>query len=344
MVAPVSGPYHKYEEVKGAANQFGYRPVIRTIDHYWLRQAKPYNLPLNNYMVRRDFLGSSDGNPAESSDADPPQTNGRALAYNKAYEKVKAFLGDSSMWAVNLAEQDQSLKMIVTRATQLRRFVSSVRRADFIGAAKELKLAAVPAGVKRRKAFANNFLEYHFGWEPLLNDVYGAVNTFLDPHLPTARPFKARATNGQDWLVPPAPFGVTRRGNDKFHVQIAGALEVTNPNLHLASQLGLINPLSVAWELVPFSFVVDWWGNVGNVLSSYTDFAGVSKKNTYVSDYQVTNSQQVWWYGLSRSYRYVLSQRTTGDFPGPSLAIKPFQGLSPVRGITAISLLLQKMK
>ena len=56
---------------------------------------------------------------------------------------------------------------------------------------------------------------------------------------------------------------------------------ITNPNLLLANRLGLVNPLSVAWELVPFSFVVDWFSGVGNVLDGYTDLLGLSVVDTY---------------------------------------------------------------
>jgi len=30
----------------------------------------------------------------------------------------------------------------------------------------------------------------------------------------------------------------------------------------------MLNPASLAWELMPYSFVIDWWFNVGDVLAS----------------------------------------------------------------------------
>lgn len=49
---------------------------------------------------------------------------------------------------------------------------------------------------------------------------------------------------------------------------------LTNANLAEFSSLGLINPLEIIWELVPYSFVVDWFLPVGNWLSSMTADAG----------------------------------------------------------------------
>lgn len=58
---------------------------------------------------------------------------------------------------------------------------------------------------------------------------------------------------------------------------------VRNPNLHLASQLGLTNPASVAYELVPYSFVLDWVLPLGPFLSSLTDFSGLDISNAYMT-------------------------------------------------------------
>lgn len=41
-----------------------------------------------------------------------------------------------------------------------------------------------------------------------------------------------------------------------------------------AARLGLINPLQVAWELVPYSFVIDWLVPVGNMIEALDATAG----------------------------------------------------------------------
>lgn len=297
-------------------------------------------------MAQLLSLGQSNGQFDEATNALPSQTNAQALAYNKAYAKVVAMLGDSALWSVNLAEQAQALNMIIARAQQVRSFIYHLRRADFISAAKEIRASIIPKGVSKSKSMANNFLEFHFGWSPLLQDIYNSVEIFLDPKLPVVRPFKVRAAASAKGRIPPSsPFGVTWTTDEVIKVQLGGGMFISNPNLHLASQLGLANPLVVAWELVPFSFVADWFGNVGQVLSSYSDFYGVSLSRAYWSSYQVLKSKSRWYYGLESNYLWAQMDRyPVSDFPGPTVTIRPFHGLSPVRGITAISLLLQKMK
>lgn len=40
---------------------------------------------------------------------------------------------------------------------------------------------------------------------------------------------------------------------------------------------GMLNPASLAWELTPYSFVLDWWFNVGDVLSSLDNLLTMDK-------------------------------------------------------------------
>lgn len=44
--------------------------------------------------------------------------------------------------------------------------------------------------------------------------------------------------------------------------------KINNPDLLLPAKVGLTNPLSVAWELIPFSFVVDWFLPIGKYLDA----------------------------------------------------------------------------
>ena len=60
-------------------------------------------------------------------------------------------------------------------------------------------------------------------------------------------------------------------------------IKVSNPNVLLANRLGLLNPISVAWELVPFSFLIDWFVPVGNYLDSFTDFVGLEMSEQYTT-------------------------------------------------------------
>lgn len=48
-----------------------------------------------------------------------------------------------------------------------------------------------------------------------------------------------------------------------------------NPGLRQLNGLGLLNPALLWWELLPYSFVVDWFLPVGDVLTSLTAGIGM---------------------------------------------------------------------
>jgi hypothetical protein len=60
-------------------------------------------------------------------------------------------------------------------------------------------------------------------------------------------------------------------------------VRVSNAFISNLDTAGVINPLSIAWELSPYSFVVDWFIPVGNVLSALSDTIGLELQDGYQS-------------------------------------------------------------
>lgn len=353
MVIPVSGPIVRSREYPGPAIEGGYRPswYYRFSSHY--RQKKPFNLPLPYSLDINEVIRVSAPFPQVARDysfCDPPDLSQLDNVRNRCYSKLVDRLNDSSMWAVNIAEMNQAISSIVTRSVQLSRFTRKLNRFDFLGAAKELKLASFPKGVSKKKALANNWLEFHFGWEPLVQDIGAAIHVLTEST--PKRKIQVSASDRRSYED-----GGPLPSFNKFHhlvdtrCRMQVECTVTNPNLHLATQLGFTNPLAIAWELVPFSFVVDWFTNVGQVLGSMTDFAGVSTSGAFTTLYQVSDKTES-GYGnwdqppyrqpMSAHYRTVYLRRSPG-IPAPVLAIRPWKGFSPIRGATAVALLLQQL-
>ncbi len=132
---------------------------------------------------------------------------------------------------------------------------------------------------------------------------------------------------------------------------ISSRVRVDNPNLFLASRLGLTNPAAVAWELVPYSFVVDWFVNVGDYLNQFSEFHGVTLINPYHTIYTRMKGKGAKWYHPTPDYwrgyeLFCSGNRTVRNLGFPSITLRPKPGwfLSPSRALTAASLVIQRLK
>lgn len=313
------------------------------------KQAKPIDRVLE-YERRKcnatyhGTAGTYKNTGASAIWSDSPNLFGywQAIARNQAYERFKSQALSTSQVGASLAEFKSSRDMIADRATQLLRAAKALRKRDFRTLKNEfgwnsnrVKNANSP------KTFGKLWLEFHFGWEPMVKDIYEAAEVFVQPVKSTwasgsaTSAFNLRSGSSTDYGI--------RKGFARC--KMGGQIAISNPNVALANQLGLLNPAQIAWELVPFSFAVDWFVNVGQMLGSTTDFMGTSMSNTY------TTTVTKWGTTLVHKNTTVPSdncfvdatsvhmQRSLG-IAAPTLRVSPIKTPSLTRALTQISLLV----
>lgn len=336
------GPFGDYKQT-----------VDKNFDHYrvWWRstprgsQRLPYTVLKRSIQGKFSETGPIDRNPTVSYMGYPTSNDVENQLLNACYNKFKEKCQEQANLALNLAERKQAVNMMANRALQLVRFTRALRKLKFRDAATELGLHrdAYPKGVRANsKAFGSNYLEFHFGWSPLVADIGKAVDILLDTPLDRRVRAGARASEYHIRAGNP-PWWSTDYRVREHRVQMIADVRVTNPNALLASQLGFVNPAMIAWELVPFSFVVDWFANVGDVLSSYTDFTGLELIQPMTTAYaSATATMQAYGGNPCDGWYYVMN-RSEG-IRGPTLSFRPFKGFSVRRGLAAISLLLQHLR
>lgn len=347
-------------------------------------QKKPYNLPTNYWRqdvrTTEAWARNTFSNPAgfnalmgENGGYMPGPNPSNLIGYdygvtwavNTAREALVAQLNEEAMLAVNFAERAQTINMMSKRLGQLTRFTRWLRRGNVVRAAQELQVA-VPRTLKnvsrRRvlKKFGDTWLEFHFGWEPLVKDIYNACDLIQKPIAGGQVTVRGRTQQIGASFQNAGGCSDSKKSfrSGSFSGRVRGkagmSFAISNPNLYLANRLGLVNPAAVAWELVPYSFVVDWFVNCSQVIGEFSDFIGVKVENAwygttckaigsyYDAGYIYCDTKQpyaMYFYqkeGLY-SYRYL-------GLPSVKLGIKPFKRLSTVRAATAISLLLQHLK
>jgi hypothetical protein len=325
-----------------------------TIDRLWDVQSPPYVNVLDFSYIGQQTVWAKGYNAFDPDFTYYPGPlrfdgeNRTEYAMNKAIESFYSQVGDQSSWGTNLAEAEQSVSTVERRGLQLFKFASALRKGNFSQAAKILEIGK-PKNLKSgAKTFANNFLEYHFGWEPAMQDIHDALDTMGKADFGVRK--IVGHGSGRDTQHTRADLGdriTTFDQNWHFTAKVGANIQISNDVTFLASQLGLANPASVAWDLVPYSFVVDWFTNVGSVLQSVTGLIGLDVKQKYtvlVQEGYRTDSSQAkdGSIAVSAGYKNILIDRGEG-IPIETLVLKPFKGFSPIRGLTAISLLLQKL-
>lgn len=321
------------------------------------KQEKPFEakpLPYMRRVIRTQALYNSNVRAQLGCDAylEPSASSWvRLRAQNACYERFVNKIHGTAELGLLTAERREAANLIVQRVTTLRQGWRALR----LGRFKEfLHLMRVRTPLKKHRGMVRNrskqasalWLEYWFGWSPLLSDVYTAI-TLIDSPYPDFKVFaSARARDpGEPERINPYGGTYNELREHEFGFRMQADVSISNPMLYRASQFGIVNPATILWELVPFSFLVDWFIPVGNYLRSYSDFVGLELKNAFTTE-RVTSKNYctaVVAYNPVRTTRFsgecFYLSRTVG-IPRPVVVPAEFKGLSVTRGATAVSLLI----
>jgi hypothetical protein len=222
-----------------------------------------------------------------------------------------------------LGEVSQTANLLLSRSLQVASVLNSLRKGNVKDALG--KALSGPVGVKKVRRsngstgyevysthtgspsdrLADTYLEVKYGWRPLLSDLSALADGVLS---------KLGRSDGFPIL------SVTRDGEESYSVsnlnpllgyvdqysgervrghKIGITYRVSDAYLQSLNSVGLINPLALGWELMPLSFAIDWFVNVGAFLRGLSAPIGltylhgyetrwakskITGRNTYVAD------------------------------------------------------------
>lgn len=206
------------------------------------------------------------------------------------------------------AQGGQAVDQAVNTLRAFSLSVRSLRHGDVSGAMRAIGLIPGQRSVKRIRRKLNTsdvsgaWLAMQYGWLPTLSDVAEAWNAYkalMDRERQTT--FTAQLSRSANYNGSPSPPAytcfntVTKRKRYKYTLR---------EQLLAARSLGLTDPASVAWEILPWSFVVDWFIPIGSYLEALNIFPSVS--GSWVSSYKVSHHGTVSYYApLQNGYRWV---------------------------------------
>lgn len=115
---------------------------------------------------------------------------------------------------------------------------------------------------------AGKWLELQYGWLPLLSDVHAAAALF-EAQMESERisVVKSSSSRTVHFNASTSPSNYSVYGLVNFITKIKYEF-AEDEAISLQRKLGLEDPASIIWEVVPYSFVVDWFMPIGSYLES----------------------------------------------------------------------------
>lgn len=181
---------------------------------------------------------------------------------------------------------------------------------------------------------ADLWLTISYAFKPLARDVYDSVR-ILDKGL-NQPPLAQYVRTSKKFVVaseiwdPQQTYVQTVQGL----LKCSGKWEVVidSPFLYTFEQVGLVNPINLAWELTPFSFVVDWFVPVNSYLQNvmppqgvslvqgytYTKLTGGSRNATSLAPVE---PDEHGWYTSATTVEKFKNRKVLTTFPTPYLHV-----------------------
>lgn len=181
-------------------------------------------------------------------------------ALNKLYD-------GQSGWSENFATWQDFIDMTAGKKEAIANSVKAFKRAS----------PSLWRLVKLGRYIPEAWLELQYGWNPLLADVKDGARVIAQRLTDNSgrRHVTSRKTESSSRSV--SGDALTTRGDvypavtalsERYSSVVRFDFAIGNSSLYAAGQLNLDNPADLAWNLLPFSFVVDWFFPVDSFLTA----------------------------------------------------------------------------
>lgn len=239
-----------------------------------------------NHIPVAGFNYDSHSTPNEAVDAICElYSSESSIAQTKAWANID--VSEMQMWA-SMGELPETIRMIVDLLKQAARLTIAAKRGDLKALAREVKKT------KSFDTYADAWLMWRYGIRPLVGEItsllkileskpiVGKRQTFRGKHVVEVPDVitnihAAWSQGGAGWDF--------RKKENTVRVFRAGVLvQIENSINSGLAMLGFDNPLEAIWELIPFSFIIDWFFNVGDIINAIIGNPSLSPVSSFVTE------------------------------------------------------------
>jgi hypothetical protein len=266
VTADVPAIWHRYETIGNPPHQ----DIL--IDLYW-----------------ETHMSQGRGTFGQYGEPDPNSDNARSKSITTALNNLQQH---DAGFGADLGQTRKTIDEFAHMCSRFAAMLAALKHGNLKLAASNLAGMTGKRGTRSAsKAISALWLEYIYGLKPLMKDLQELQAIVHDRlQAPLLKYGKGTGSSVVDHS------GIYDDGSMDWHnykkssykTQLFG--QVSNPNLYALNQAGLINPLAIAWELLPWSFVIDWFVPVGQTLQACTAGCGLDFVGGWTTDQiHVTN-------------------------------------------------------
>jgi hypothetical protein len=326
--------------------------------------------PPSSGLVSTNFYGAT----AFTFVTPPPLPGHNSSVRSKAIKNViaKAEEDIAANLAQDFAQFGQINRLIAGNATKIAKSIQAVKRGDVASAINALGVGGrttsgginSPARKGRPRGklpsasdtVADSWLQIQYGWKPLLQDIDGAMrllaNSILKkPRITTVRSGSQKQIKTSSEIVFfPGKEGIIIEESNYFSTRVGVRYTYRSELVNYLQQTGFTNPINLAWEILPYSFVVDWFVPIGPYLETLSAWQSKTFVGGFITDFSrgevscgfdLSNESGGFVRNVKGGYRrssIQVARNPLGDFPRLSLPV-PKNPVSTDHALNAIALL-----
>jgi hypothetical protein len=206
--------------------------------------------------------------------------------------------GDRASIGLALAEYRKTAAFIGDTLTDISTLIRDIKRGQFSKAFRKI-VSKHPSKITSRnfkkvgKTVSERWLQWNFAVKPLMGDVSSSIEV-ISKRTWSPEDFYLSASGRSSYTIPGVTTSTSRSTSvdsaATCGVLVKGYWRVTQPELFALSTLGLgpADLAAIAWDVVPFSFVFDWFFHVNTWINQLTATQGL----TYVNGFRTVRFKQ----------------------------------------------------
>jgi hypothetical protein len=342
-------------------NPFSYT-LVRTDD---MPSSDQLTFPAPSGLVKTDYYGAS----AYTFFTPPPLPGHNSSVKNKAISNLikKAEEDIAANLAQDFAQFGQLTRLIAGNATKIYNAVRAVKRGDVttalqsLGADTRTRVHHNSKGTSKAKSTADLLLEIQYGWKPLLSDIDGMMRLLAQSML--KKPKIVTVRSGSNKTIKrevrtsffPGKEDIVLDVEEFYSCRVGVRYTYRSELVSYLQQTGFTNPINLAWEILPGSFIADWFIPIGPYLETLSawqskvfcgGFITQFSRGQVSCGFELTNESGGYVRTVKGGYKRTsveVVREPLGDFPRLALP-KPKNPVSAEHAINAIALLTSALK